>query len=132
MSGDPGEGTTAAETELPAGVISLDGTFPASASIFNLEKNRFWLSVGVTITILVLFMINTACVAWMVTNFAQVDTEMIQAKQIDADHRLITERVILSVIGATFVQVGAAVYVIVQWVFKGQATQSAVNSGETG
>jgi hypothetical protein len=112
--------------ELPPreGDISLENAAKGSiADVIAIQKQRFSEEVGRTI--LKLFNISTITMAILVVALAVVDEFFILNGIIKPEERLITEAVVMSVIGATIIQVGAASFAIVSSLFKVPAAVAA-------
>jgi hypothetical protein len=112
MSDAPGGGT----------VRTLDSAFKDNAPVINLDYEKFLLSKEVARWILFLFGISTLAMIGLVVALSLIDVDLIEKHIVKPGERLITEAVIMSVIGATIVQVGAAAFAIVSSVFKVPAT----------
>ena len=108
--------------ELPPrkGDVSLESAAKGSiADVLAIQKQRFSEEVGRTV--LKLFNISTITMASLVVILALIDEAFILNDIIQPDERLITEAVVMSVIGATIIQVGAASFAIVSSLFKSPA-----------
>ena len=112
-------------------VISPDAAFSGSAQVVNLDHERFKLSKQITPWVLALFGISTLVVMGLVVWLAKTDIGMIEQKLIKPNERLITENVIMTVIGATFVQLGTAAFLIVQSVFRFKPSEPSIDADES-
>jgi hypothetical protein len=73
-------------------------------------------------TVLVLaFMLWNGAVMHIVQSAAETDVQMIREKLMDPVHRTITEKVYMSLIAATAVQVGTLLVVITRYLFRAPA-----------
>lgn len=101
--------------------VGLEEVLPESASLLERSFNR---SSYVAYAFIGLLIGTTALVSGLVAYFANVDHQMIMMKQITPADRLITENVLMTLIGATFVQVGAGAILIVQSIFRSDAASA--------
>lgn len=99
-------------------VVPLESVFTGDAPVANLDLERFKLNRQIARITFGLLITTTLTVIGLVIYLASIDVGMIHANEIEPGDRLITEKVIMAVIAATFVQVGAAAYLIVQSLFK--------------
>ena len=105
----------------PDAAFKGDGTVVTPRDHFNFSRNYAYV-------ILALLVITTGAVAYEVVDLAAIDTELIRNKVIEPKYRLITERVILELIAATFIQVGAGAYFVLQSLFKSSQITGASGS----
>lgn len=112
-------------------VQNLDSTVPA-IEIRNLDDDWFNLTKRVAIWFLTLFAISTISIIGLIVYLSYTDMDMIAHKLIAPADRLVTENVIMTVVGATYVQVGAGMILIVQSLFKARTTIHPVNTSEGG
>ncbi len=111
-------------------VRTLDSVFINDAPVVNLDYEKFLLSKEVARWILLLFAISTVAMIGLVIWLASIDVDLIERGIVKPENRLITEAVIMSVIGATIVQVGASALAIVASVFKVTNVVKPENAGE--
>ena len=69
------------------------------------------------IAVTVLFMALNGVVVWMITDAAGTDRQLIAAGTLNSEGRLITEKVYMSLVGATVVQVSSILIVIARYLF---------------
>ena len=74
---------------------------------------RLWMALVIS----ALFIILNAAVMLLVWNAFQADMSLIRAKLIQSNQRLITDKVFMSLIGATVVQVGVTLVAITGYLF---------------
>ena len=72
---------------------------------------------SMALAIIVLFMALNTAVIWIVWSAFQADLLLVQTKVIQSSDRLITEKVFMSLIGATVVQVGVTLVAITGYLF---------------
>ena len=76
-------------------------------------KLRKWMALSLT----ALFLVLNGAVVWLIWRSAQIDLQMIAAGTIKPAERLITEKVYMSLIGGTVLQVAAIVLAIARYLF---------------
>jgi hypothetical protein len=109
--------------------VALSEVFDES-TIHDLAYLKHRLSEEVARSILKLFRISTITMTALVAALALVDGAFVYQSIIEPSERLINGSVIMSVIGATIVQVGAASLAIVYSLFKG-STAAIHEEGES-
>jgi len=91
---------------------------PLSEIASHLQLRKQWLSEQVASEVLRLFRLSVVTMAALTVVLAAVDAVFIYIGTIGPADRLMTERVLLAVVGASIVQVGAAFAAIVLALFK--------------
>ena len=76
-------------------------------------RASFWMVIVIT----ALFVLLNGAVIWLVWQAFNADLQLLKAKPIPSDQRLITDKVFMSPIGATMVQAGAALIGITRYLF---------------
>lgn len=107
-----------------APVVRLEDIAKGEAADLPILKHR--LQREVAGRILRLFTISTVAMILLVLVLAGFDLFFIRYDIIEPSERLITQSVVMSVIGATIVQVGAAAFAITQSVFKAEKADQAI------
>ena len=103
--------------------VGLDDALPADA--LRLETRRFNRNSLVAYCFMGLLIATTIIVSGLVVYLADVDRGMIMSNKITAKDRLITENVLMTLIGATFIQVGAGAILIVKSMFPSESSTQA-------
>lgn len=140
MARPPTDVRPPADVERPVGAspvagprpVTLDDVFQDDDPVVNFQYEQFKFTKQVARWIMQLFAFSTIVVVVLVTALALVDVYLIMQNHIEPADRLITESVIMTVIAATFVQVGAAAFAIVRSVFKLPEQPEPVNAQEPG
>ena len=115
-----GEGSARATAE----VVSLDRVAEATVGSIHewvarrTQYLREWVAGG----IMVVFILANAAVLWIVLRLVQVDQDNIAAHLIAPSDRIITNQVIMALLGATAAQVGAIAVIIARYLFPGEAS----------
>ncbi len=76
-------------------------------------RARFWMVIVIT----ALFVLLNGAVIWLIWQAFNTDVQLLKAKLIPSDQRLITDKVFMSLVGATTVQAGAALVGITRYLF---------------
>src|SRR4051794_20449307 len=103
----------------PEETISLG----AIASSFSIETEEWFLRKEVTQKIVTSFIVVNVAVILMICAIFVVDTIQIWHGFIKSTERLITEKILITVIGATTVQFGAIAVSISSWLFKKKSSR---------
>lgn len=88
------------------------------ASEFSIEQEEWLLRKEVTQKIIRSFIVVNIAVVGLIFIIFTVDTILISIGTVKGTERLITEKIILSVIAATTVQFGAIAVSVSTWLFK--------------
>lgn len=83
------------------------------------------LRVYLVVAMVVLFIILNLFVIRLIENALEIDVSMIQDKQIQPADRLVTDNVLMTLIGATVVQLGAVILAIAHYFFPRNKIHSA-------
>jgi hypothetical protein len=65
------------------------------------------------------FLLNVA-VIWIIVWLAKLDQQLIMEKNLPGDARVVTSEVVMALIGATVVQVGAAAITITKYLYRAE------------
>jgi hypothetical protein len=94
------------------------------ASHFSIEQEEWHLRRDVTRKIIFSFIVVNIAVLVMICSMFTVDTVLIYKATMKSADRLITEKIIITVIAATTVQFGAIAVSISAWLFKRRGVQT--------
>lgn len=94
--------------------ISLE----AEAAKFSIEQEEWFLRKEITQKVILSFIIVNVAVLLLISAIFIVDTVLISKGIIKSAERLVTEKIIMTVIGATTVQFGAIAVSVSTWLFK--------------
>lgn len=72
--------------------------------------------------LIVLFFLLNIAVLWMVYRLMETDRELLEAGTVESGDRVVSSKVLISLIGATVVQVGAAAVAITRYLFPSSKT----------
>jgi hypothetical protein len=84
------------------------------------ERRTQYLREWVAAAIMVIFIVANGATLWIVLSLVGVDQHNIASKLITPADRVITNQVIMTLLGATAVQVGAIAAIIAQYLFPGR------------
>lgn len=95
---------------------ALDGNMVEREEVAGMRSDRA-LRVAASIMMLALLILLNIMVLVLVTDGMRFDQEMIRAKTIISDQRLVTEKTLISLIGGVVAQTAAIVLVIMGYLF---------------
>lgn len=94
------------------------------AMIWSIYADIFARLIMVLVITAIFYWLNSQVMSFVREAFAE-DVKLVAAKVVTAEHRVVTNGVVMSLVGATVVQVGAAIVAIVSYLFPKKSAMGA-------